>query len=354
MQPVPVNEAKLHEFVNQLFTDLGATMTAAMVLIGDKLGLYKALADGKPVTAAELAQKTGTVERYVREWLGNQAASGYVHYDAGAATYRLFPEQALALANENNPAFFAGAFQVAAAIFAAVPKVMNNFKTGAGLDWCDHDHRLFEGTERFFRPGYAANLVQSWIPALDSVEAKLKAGAKVADIGCGFGASTIVMAKAFPNSKFYGFDYHATSVEAARERAKQAGVAERVIFEVAKATDFPGKDYDFVAHFDCLHDMGDPAGAAAHVLATLKKDGTWMIVEPFAGDMVEDNLNPVGRVFYAASTCICVPASLAQQGPALGAQAGESRLKEIILRGGFTHFRRATQTPFNLILEARP
>ncbi|HEV8061962.1 MAG TPA: methyltransferase domain-containing protein [Gemmataceae bacterium] len=353
-QSAPIDEAKLNAFMNQLFGDLGGTMTAAMVLIGDKLGLYKAMADGKPVTSAELAQKTGTTERYVREWLGNQAASGYVHYDAKTGTYDLPPEQVCALANEGGPAFFAGAFQLAAAIFAAVPKIIDNFKTGKGLDWCDHDHRLFEGTERFFRPGYAANLAQNWIPALDGVEAKLKAGAKVADVGCGLGASTIVMAQAFPNSRFHGFDYHAASIETARLRATQAGVTDRVVFEVAKATDYPGADYDFVAHFDCLHDMGDPKGAAAHVRKTLKKDGTWMIVEPFAGDKVEDNLNPVGRVFYAASTCICVPASLAQNGPALGAQAGEARLKEVVLQGGFTRFRRATQTPFNLVLEARP
>ncbi len=353
-QATPVNDTKLQEFMNQLFTDLGGTATAAMVLLGDKLGLYKAMADGKPVTSAELAKKTDTVERYVREWLGNQAASGYVRYDAKTATYNLPAEQACALADEGSPAFFAGAFQVAAAIFAAVPKIMDKFKTGEGLDWCEQDHRLFEGTERFFRPGYAANLVQNWIPALDGVEAKLIAGAKVADIGCGFGASTIVMARAFPNSEFHGFDFHAPSVDAAKQRAKQAGVSDQTTFEVAKSTDYSGTDYDFVTHFDCLHDMGDPTGAAAHVRKTLKKDGTWMIVEPFAGDKVEDNLNPVGRIFYAASTCICVPASLAHNGPAFGAQAGEGRLKDIIMRGGFARVRRATQTPFNLILEARP
>lgn len=242
---------------------------------------------------------------------------------------------------------------MAAALYAAVPKIIENFKTGKGLDWCDQDKSLFEGTERFFRPGYIAHLVQSWIPALDGVEEKLKAGAKVADIGCGFGASTIVMAQAYPKSTFIGFDYHAPSIEAARERAKAAGVS-NVTFEVAKSTDYPGQDYDFVCHFDCLHDMGDPSGAAKHVRDTLKKDGTWMIVEPFAGDKVEDNLNPVGRIFYAASTCVCVPASLAHNGPALGAQAGEGRLKEVVTKGGFTKFRRATQTPFNLILEAKP
>jgi SAM-dependent methyltransferase len=352
-QPAPIDENKLNAFMTQLVGDLGATMTAVMVLIGDKLGLYKAMADGKPVTSVDLAQKTGTVERYVREWLGNQAASSYIHYDAKSGMYNLPPEQAFALANEGGPAFFAGAFQLTAAAFAAAPKIADNFKTGKGLDWCDHDHRLFEGTERFFRPGYAANLAQNWIPALDGVEAKLKAGAKVADIGCGFGASTIVMAQAYPNSKFFGFDYHAPSIEAARLRAAQAGVSDRVTFAVAKSTDYPGTDYDFVAHFDCLHDMGDPIGAAVHVRSSLKTSGTWMIVEPFAGDKVEDNLNPVGRIYYAASTCICVPASLAHNGPALGAQAGEARLKEVTRQGGFTHFRRATQTPFNLVLEAR-
>jgi SAM-dependent methyltransferase len=351
--PAPINEEKLNAFIGQLLADLGGTVTAAMIQIGDKLGLYKAMAESGPVTPAELAKRTGTAERYIREWLGNQAASGYVQYDLSKGTYYLPPEQAMALAQEGSPAFFAGAFQVAAAMFAAVPKIAQKFKTGDGMDWCEHDHRLFEGTERFFRPGYVANLVQSWIPALDGVEAKLKAGAKVADIGCGFGASTIVMAQAYPKSKFYGFDYHAPSIETARERAKLAGVADRVTFEVAKSTDYPGKDYDFVAHFDCLHDMGDPVGAARHVRETLKKDGVWMIVEPFAGDKVEDNLNPVGRIYYAASTCICVPASLAHKGPALGAQAGESRLKEIAIKGGFTHFRRATETPFNMVLEAK-
>lgn len=354
-QFTPPNEQKLNDFMGQLVGDLGGTMTAAMVIIGDKLGLYKAIADGKPFTPAELAKRTNTAERYIREWLGNQAASGYIKYDAKTQTYSLPPEQSFALAQEGSPAFFAGAFQITAAMFAAIPKITENFKSGKGLDWCDHDHRLFEGTERFFRPGYAAHLVQDWIPSLEGVDAKLKAGAKVADIGCGFGASTIVMALAYPKSTFIGFDYHAPSIEAARERAKKAGVADRVKFEVAKSTDYPGKDYDFVCHFDCLHDMGDPSGAAKHVRETLKKDGTWMIVEPFAGDKVEDNLNPVGRIYYAASTTICVPASLAHNGPALGAQAGEGRLKDIVVtKGGFKKFRRATQTPFNLILEAKP
>jgi SAM-dependent methyltransferase len=353
-QQPAINEQKLNDFMGQLMNDLGGTATVALGIIGDKLGLYKAMGDGKPVTPAELAKRTNTVERYVREWLGNQAASGYVKYDPKTQTYMLPPEQAMALAQEGSPAFFAGAFQITAAMFAAVPKIMDNFKSGKGLDWCDQHASLFEGTERFFRPGYVAHLVQEWIPALEGVEAKLKTGAKVADIGCGFGASTIVMAQAFPKSTFIGFDYHAPSIEAAKQRAKAAGVT-NVTFQVAKSTDYPGKDYDFVCHFDCLHDMGDPNGAAKHVRESLKKDGTWMIVEPFAGDKVEDNLNPVGRIFYAASTCVCVPASLAHNGPALGAQAGEHRLKDVIVKGGgFTKFRRATQTPFNLILEARP
>lgn len=349
-----VNEEKLNEFMGKLVGDLGGAASAVMVLVGDRLGLYRAIAETGAVTPAELAKKTGTAERYIREWLGNQAASGYINYDLKSQKYSLSPEQKMALADEGSPAFFAGAFQVMAAMHKAVPKLINNFKTGGGMDWGEHDPQLFEGTERFFRPGYVANLVQNWIPALEGVEEKLSKGGKVADIGCGFGASTIVMAKAFPNSKFYGFDYHAPSIEAAKERAKQAGVADRITFEVAKSTDYPGKDYDLVAHFDCLHDMGDPVGAARHVKETLKKDGTWMIVEPFAGDHVHDNLNPVGRVFYAASTCICVPASLASNGPALGAQAGEGRLKEVVTKGGFTKFRRATETPFNLILEAKP
>jgi 2-polyprenyl-3-methyl-5-hydroxy-6-metoxy-1,4-benzoquinol methylase len=348
-----LDEARLQEFMGKLVNDLGAAASAVMVLVGDRLGLYRALREAGPLAPAELAKRTGTAERYIREWLGNQAASGYVGYDVKNEKYSLSPEQGAALADEGSPVFFAGAFQIVAAMHKAVPTLLKNFKTGAGMDWCQHDPQLFEGTERFFRPGYAANLVQSWIPALEGVEEKLQAGGKVADIGCGFGASTIVMAKAFPKTKFYGFDYHAPSIEAARERAKQAGVADRVTFEVAESTSYPGKDYDLVAHFDCLHDMGDPTGAARHVRQSLAKDGSWMIVEPFAGDNVSDNLNPVGRIYYAASTVICVPASLAHNGPALGAQAGEARLKEVVTKGGFTKFRRATQTPFNLILEAK-
>ncbi|MBI5853722.1 MAG: methyltransferase domain-containing protein [Nitrospirae bacterium] len=348
-----INPSKLQDFMGKAVGDIGAAMSANMVLLGDRLGLYKAMAARGPLTPVELAKATKTAERYVREWLGNQAAGGYVTYDSATGRYALPPEQAVALADESSPFFLPGAFQVIAATFMAEPKIAQRFKTGKGLGWGQHDHRLFEGTERFFRPNYVGNLVQNWIPALDGVDTKLKAGAKVADVGCGFGASTIIMAKAYPNSSFMGFDYHKPSIMTARKRAKDAGV-KNIKFDVAKSTNFPEGGYDFVTHFDCLHDMGDPVGAAKHVLKTLAPNGTWMIVEPFANDRVEDNLNPVGRVFYAASTMICVPASLAYHGPALGAQAGEARLGEVVRKGGFTRFRRATQTPFNLVLEARP
>ena len=349
-----IDPKKLEDFMNRAVADMGAAASAALVIIGDKLGLYKSLFKNGPMTSAELAEKTGTTERYVREWLSNQACGGYLAYDSKTSKFELPPEQAFALADETSPVFLPGGFQLMMAIMQAVPKIMDRFKSGKGLDWGDHHESLFEGTERFFRPNYAANLVASWIPALEGVEAKLKAGATVADVGCGLGASTILMAQAYPKSKFIGIDAHALSIEKAKERAKEAGVGDRIVFEVAKATDFPNRDLDLVCFFDCLHDMGDPAAVSKNVLKTLKKDGTWMIVEPFAGDRFEDNLNPVGRLFYAASTSICVPASLAQDGIALGAQAGEKRLKEQVTAGGFTRFRRATQTPFNLILEARP
>jgi 2-polyprenyl-3-methyl-5-hydroxy-6-metoxy-1,4-benzoquinol methylase len=350
---MPVNQDKLQDFLGKAVGDIGAAMSANLVLIGDKLGLYKAMAKKGPVTPAELAKATKTTERYVREWLSNQAAGGYVTYEAATGRFTLPPEQAHALADETSPVFLPGAFQVIAATFVAEPKIEQRFRSGKGLGWDEHDHRLFEGTERFFRPNYVGNLVSSWIPALDGVEATLNAGAKVADVGCGFGASTILMAKAYPHSTFIGFDYHKPSIQAARKRAKEAGVS-NVTFQPAKSTDYPGKGNGLVTHFDCLHDMGDPVGAARHVRKTLAPDGTWMIIEPFANDKVEDNLNPIGRVFYAASTMICVPASLAYMGPALGAQAGEARLREVVTKGGFTRFRRATQTPFNLVLEARP
>jgi 2-polyprenyl-3-methyl-5-hydroxy-6-metoxy-1,4-benzoquinol methylase len=352
-----IDPIKLQDFMGKAVGDIGAAMSAALVLIGDRLGLYKAMAEAGPVTPGELAARTQTTERYVREWLNNQAAGGYVAYDAVTKRYTLPPEQAFALANESSPAFIGGAFQIIAAVMKAVPRMEENFRTGQGLDWCDHAHDLFVGTERFFRPNYAGNLVSSWIPSLNGAEKKLRDGANAADVGCGLGASTILMAQAYPNSRFWGFDFHQGSIDMARRRAAEAGVADRVTFEMARSTDYPdadGKRFDFVAHFDCLHDMGDPVGAAAHVYKTLAPDGVWMIVEPFAGDSPEQNLNPVGRVFYAASTMICVPASLAHHGPALGAQAGEVKLKEIVMAGGFTRFRRATQTPFNLVLEARP
>jgi SAM-dependent methyltransferase len=347
------DEAKLQAFLGKVVGDVGAAMSAALVVLGDRLGLYRAMRDAGPVTSAELAHATGTSERYVREWLDGQAAAGYVTYDAEARRYALPIEHAIALAEPDSPAFVPGLYQVAAAIWAAESRVAERFRTGEGLCWGEHHPCLFEGTERFFRSGYLGNLISSWIPALDGVEAKLRTGARVADVGCGLGASTILMAKTFPQSRFWGFDSHARSIELARQRAAEAGVADRVVFDVARSTDYPGRDYDLVAHFDCLHDMEDPVGAARHVRETIAKDGTWMIVEPFAGDRPEQNHNPVGRVFYAASTMICVPHSLSQHGPALGAQAGEARLRDVVTAGGFARLRRATETPFNLILEAR-
>ena len=350
-----LNMDKLHEFLGKALVDFGATFNAALIHLGDKLGLYKALAAHGPQTPGELAKNTSTSERYVREWLSCQAAGGYVTYDPTSGKFHLTEEQAFAMADENSPAFMPGAFQVALAATKAEDQLVERFKTGQGLGWHEHHHELFVGTERFFRPGYAANLISAWIPALEGVDAKLKNGARVADVGCGLGASTILMAKSYPKSEFIGFDYHDKSIETAKQRAKEAGVGDRIKFEVAKAKDYPGKDYDFVTFFDCLHDMGDPAGASAHVHSTLKKDGTWMIVEPFAGDKLEDNLNPIGRAYYGASTLLCTPASLSQEvGLALGAQAGEKRLREVVTSGGFRHFRRATKTPFNLVFEARP
>jgi 2-polyprenyl-3-methyl-5-hydroxy-6-metoxy-1,4-benzoquinol methylase len=349
-----INEEKLNQLLGRGITDFGAAFHAGLVVIGESLGLYKALAEG-PLAPAELAQRTGTNERYVREWLCAQAAGGYVEYDAAPGRYSLSEEQAFALADESSPAYLPGAFLIAVSALRSVPKMVERFRTGEGLGWHEHDHGLFRGTEMFFRPGYGAHLVSSWIPALDGVKEKLEAGAKVADVGCGLGASTILMAQAYPNSTFTGFDYHEPSIEMARQRAAESGVGGRVSFEVARAKDYPGGDYDFVTFFDSLHDMGDPVGAAAHVRETLAPDGTWMIVEPFAGDEVTDNLNPIGRAFYSASTLICTPASLSQEvGLALGAQAGEARMREVVTRGGFSHFRRATETPFNLVYEAKP
>jgi len=348
------DETKLNEFVNKAVSDIGATLSSVLVVIGDRLGLWKAMAKDGPVTASDLAKRTETAERYVREWLDAQASAGYVTYDPATRRYTLPAEQAAVLADESSAAFFPGLFEVAAACWAATDKTTQNFRTGGGLEWGHHHPCLFQGCERFFRSSYIGNLVTSWIPSLDGVEAKLSTGARVADVGCGVGASTILMAKAFPKSRFWGFDYHAGSIELARKRAEAAGVADRVTFDVAMSTDYPGKGYDLVAHFDCLHDMQDPNGAAKRVRETLAPDGTWMIVEPFAGDRPEENHNVVGRVYYSASTLLCVPHSLAYQGPALGAQAGAARLRGVVEAGGFKRFRRATQTPFNLVLEARP
>jgi 2-polyprenyl-3-methyl-5-hydroxy-6-metoxy-1,4-benzoquinol methylase len=350
-----VNPERLNELLGKAVVDFGATFHAALVRVGDKLGLYKALATGGPQTPAELAKRTGTAERYIREWLCNQAAGGYVTYDSQAGKFYLSEEQAFTLADENSPAFLPGMFQVALAAVKAEEQITDRFKTGKGLGWHEHDSELFVGTERFFRPGYAANLINSWIPALEGVKEKLEQGATIADVGCGLGASTILMAKSYPKSKFFGFDYHDKSIEGAKQRAKDAGVSDRIQFKVAMAKNYPGENYDFVTFFDCLHDMGDPVGATAHVHSTLKYDGTWMIVEPFAGDKIEDNLHPIGRAFYGASTLLCTPASLSQEvGLALGAQAGEQRLRDVVSAGGFKRFRRATETPFNLIFEARP
>jgi SAM-dependent methyltransferase len=350
-----IDQARMDELLGRAVVDIGATMHAACVVIGDRLGLYRALADEGPLTAGDLARRTGTSERYVREWLASQAAGGYVTYEPGEGTFSLSEEQALALADEGSPAFLPGAFQVATAAVKNEPRVAAAFASGEGVGWHEHDHSLFVGTERFFRPSYAANLVGSWIPALDGVEEKLRRGARVADVGCGHGASTIIMATAYPESTFAGFDYHPASIERAREAAREAGLSDRVSFEAASATEFGGAGYDLVCNFDCLHDMGDPVAAARHARRALERDGTWMIVEPFAGDRLEDNLNPVGRVFYSASTLVCVPASLAQDGrAALGAQAGEALMRSVVSEGGFSHFRRAAETPFNLVLEARP
>ena len=341
-------------FMGKMVGDMGAAMSASLVLVGDRLGLYRGLADGGASTTAELAARTGTHERYVREWAAAQAASGYVDYDAGSGRYTLNPIQTMVFADEGGPAFLAGGFDLIAAAFRDEPKITAAFKSGDGVGWHEHHECLFRGTERFFRPGYNTNLVAAWIPALDGVEAGLHAGAEVADIGCGHGASTILMAQAYPASRFTGFDYHGPSIDTARAAAAAAGVGDRVRFEVAAAKDFGGGPYDLITIFDALHDMGDPVGASAHIAARLKPGGTWMLVEPFANDALADNLNPVGRLFYSASTMLCTPASLSQEvGLALGAQAGEARLRAVVNQGGLSHFRRAAETPFNLVFEVR-
>ena len=346
-----VDEQRLNAFLGKAVGDLGAAVSAVLVSIGDELGLYKALAAG-PMTAKELAAKTGTNERYVREWLGNQAAGGYVEYDAAAEKFSMTPEQAMCLAHGNGPADLPGAYQIVRDLFHVRDRAVENFRSGKGMEWGEHHACLFHGTERFFRASYNSSLLNAWLPALDGVTAKLQNGGRVADVGCGHGASTILMATAYPKATFVGIDYHKESIETARQRAKEAGVA-NAQFETADAASYSGK-YDVIAFFDCIHDMADPAGAARHARASLNPDGNVMLVEPFANDRLEQNLNPVGRVYYGASTMVCVPVSLAKKGPALGAQAGEQQLRDVfVTQGGFTRFRRATETPFNLVLEAR-
>jgi SAM-dependent methyltransferase len=349
-----IDTEKLNSFLGRFVGDLGASVHSGMVVIGEKLGLYKALAEG-PVNSAELGAKTGTDERYVREWLSSQAAGGYVTYEEKTRKFSLSEEQAFTLANEESPAYIPGAFQLALGSLAAVPRLVESFRSGAGMGWHEHDEAVFHGCEKFFRPSYAANLVSSWIPALEDVKAKLEGGARVADVGCGKGASTLLMAKAFPKSEFFGFDYHDKSIEGARATAAREGLEVRANFGVAKAKEFPGRDYDLVTVFDCLHDMGDPVGAATHVRNALRHDGTWMIVEPFAHDELKDNLNPVGRVYYSFSTLLCTPCSRSQEvGLCLGAQSGEKLIREVVTAGGFSRFRRAAETPFNVVYEARP
>jgi 2-polyprenyl-3-methyl-5-hydroxy-6-metoxy-1,4-benzoquinol methylase len=350
-----VDEGKLHQFIGQMLGDLGGAASISMVRIGDALGLYRALHTKGSMTCGELAKEAGVNERYLREWLSHQAASNYLNYHPGSGKFTLPAEQAMIFADEDSPVYMLGGFDLMASLIDAQPKVQAAFKTGGGVGWDDHTGCMFCAVARFFRPGYYNNLVANWLPALDGVVGKLERGANVADVGCGHGWSTVLMAKAFPNSTFVGYDFHPSSIENARAHAREHGVSDNARFEVAKAKEFPGTGFDLVTFFDCLHDMGDPAGAAAHVRQSLKPDGTWMIVEPMAGDRLEDNLNPVGRLFYAGSTMICVPTSLSQEvGAALGAQAGEAKLREVITGGGFRSVRRATETPFNMILEARP
>jgi len=349
-----IDENKLNELVGKVVGDVGAALSSIGVVIGDRLGLWKKLAAQGPLTPQQLAQSSETSERYVREWLNAQAAAGYLQYDPATQRFALSPEQAAAFADESSPAFMAGAFEIAAACWAATDQTTQHFRTGEGLAWGNQHPCLFQGTERFFRSAYIGNLVDSWLPALKGVVPKLEKGATVADVGCGVGASTILMAKAFPHSKFYGFDSHAESIALANRRAQANGVGERVTFQAANALDYPGRNYDLVTYFDCLHDMENPLGAARHTRETLAQDGTWMIVEPISSDRPEDNHTPVGRVYYSASTMLCVPHSLAFGGPALGAQAGMQRLREVIEGGGFKQLRRAIDTPFNMVLEARP
>jgi SAM-dependent methyltransferase len=354
MHTTAIDEARLEAFVGRIVDEIGAALNVPLAVIGEQLGLYRAMADSAPVTSTELAERTGTHERYVREWLAAQAAGGYVEHDAGTGTYRLPIEHAAVLADEASPVYQGGMFQATSAAIRAQDPVADRFRTGDGLGWHEHHHDLFDGVGRLFGVSYRSYLVQEWIPALDGVEAKLERGARVVDVGCGVGIPTILLAQAYPRSTFVGFDTHLESVEAARANAAEAGVADRVRFEVATAADFPGSGYDLAACFDALHDMGDPAGAAAHIRSSLAADGTWMVVEPIAGDAVAENLHPLGRISYGFSTLVCTPGSLSQDGRAgLGTQAGEAALAAAIRAGGFDHVRRAAETPLSMVLEAR-
>jgi SAM-dependent methyltransferase len=351
----PINQDRLTQILGQAVAELGAAANGALVLLGDRLGLYQAMSEVGPVTSVELGEKTGMNERYLREWLSAQAAGGFVDFDSETGKFHLSGEWSELLANETGPAFLPAAFEIMRAMMIDEPRIEEAFRTGEGIGWDEHHPCLFSGTERFFRPAYLAHLVQSWLPALEGMVEKLETGCRVTDVGCGHGASTIIMAKAFPKSQFWGFDYHKGSIESARQAAEQAGVSDRCNFQTATATEYPGSGYDLAAFFDCLHDMGDPLGGAAHVLQSLKPDGTLLIVEPFAHDDLKNNLNPVGRIYYCASTMLCTPASRAQEvGLGLGAQAGERRIREVVTKAGFTRFRRAAETPFNLVFEARP
>jgi SAM-dependent methyltransferase len=352
---LPFDPAKLEAAVGRFLNDVGAVMTASSVLLGDRLGLYKALASGGPSTSRELADRTKTHERYVREWLANQAAAGYLSYDPQTERFALPAEHVPLLADDGSELNMCGLFGMGQPLFADEPKIADAFKTGKGVGWHEHDARLYAITDRIFRNGYAAHLVPDWIPSLDGVDAKLRTGALAADIGCGYGSSTILMAKAYPMSRFVGYDYHEPSIAAAREAAREAGVEDRVRFEVVSGASTPKLAFDLVCCFDCVHDMGDPVGVLSHIRETLKPNGTLMIVEPFAGDTLEANLTPVGRIFYAASTILCTPSSVAQDvGLALGAQAGEAPMRDVVHQAGFSHFRRAAETPFNIVYEARP
>jgi SAM-dependent methyltransferase len=350
-----IDEARLGEFINQFSGDFAAALHASTVVVGDKLGLYQAMARLGPTTAADLADATGCNERLVQEWLNAQAVSGYCHYSATTGCYWLSPEQAAVLADPSSPAFLIGSMTIACSTAKDEEHIRDAFRSGTGMGWHEHHHDLFHGTERLFKPGYVANLVSSWIPSLDDVDAKLRAGGTVADLGCGHGASTILLAESYPDARVVGYDYHQASIDIARKRAAEAGVADRVSFEVASAQDFPGEDFDLVCIFDALHDMGDPLSAARHIRSALAADGTWLLVEPMAGETIEDNMNPVGRIFYSASTFICTPAAQAQEGGyALGAQVPESTLQDLTTTAGFGRFRRATETPFNRVFEVRP